>query len=416
MTERYLSLPDDFLWGAATSAHQIEGDNTNSNWWHLENAPGSPFPERSGRAIDGYNRYPQDMRLLADAGLNAYRFSIEWARIEPEPGTFDTAQLAHYRRMVTTARELGLTPVVTLHHFTNPMWFSADGGWDHPEAPARFARYVERAAEIVADVPWVCTINEPNMIALLSGSTGVSSVAAESTGGAPGEQDTPLDSRPIAGFARAEPSPAVTRVLTDAHRRAVQILHASTDAKAGWTVSAQSFEAEPGAEDERARAQWAWEDRFYEVAREDDFVGVQAYTARTVGLDGPKAYEPDERRTMTGWPFRPDAAGIAARNAWRVTGGTPVLVTESGIATADDTERIAYTAQALVGIDEAARDGVDVRGFLYWSALDNYEWGEWGPTFGLIGVDRATFERTPRPSLEWLGQRARAHSYERRIA
>jgi beta-glucosidase len=402
MTERDLNLPGDFLWGAATSAHQTEGDNTNSNWWHLENMPGSPFPDRSGRAVDAYNRYPEDMRLLADAGLNAYRFSIEWARIEPAPGRFDQTQIAHYRRMVETSRELGLTPVVTLHHFTNPMWFTADGGWQHPEAAERFARYVQRVVEIVHDVPWICTINEPNMIALLSGSdTGFASEDEAAS--------APMDSRPIAGKARTEPSTAVMQVLVDAHRRAVEILHASTEARVGWTVSAQAFEAEPGAEQQLAQVRWAWQDRFFEISRDDDFVGVQAYTTRTVGLDGPLPYPAEQQHTLTGWPFRPDAAGRVAREAWEITGGTPMLITESGIATADDAQRVAYIDGALNEVASAVDDGVDIRGFLYWSALDNYEWGEWGPTFGLIGVDLETFERTPRPSLAHLGTLAQEH-------
>jgi len=394
------AFPEGFLWGAATSAHQTEGENTNSNWWHLETAPNSPFQERSGAAVDSYHRYPEDMRLLADAGLDAYRFSIEWARIERTPGEFDKRELAHYRSMIETAIGLGLTPVVTLHHFTTPMWFAQRGGWGSPDAVDRFAAYVSQASTILADVPWICTINEPNMIALL---TGMPDRVAATKG-----QDATLDSRPIAGLALPTPSDSVTGVLTEAHRRAADILRATTDAKVGWTVSAQGFEAEPGADGIFTAVKWAWEDRYLEVSRDDDFVGVQSYTTRKIGLDGPVAYSAAEEQTMTGWPFRPDAVGVAVRNAWSVTGGTPVLVTENGIATADDRQRIAYADGALQSLAAAIEDGIDVRGYLHWSALDNYEWGEWGPTFGLIAVDRETFARTPRPSLAWLGARARA--------
>ncbi|WP_254359566.1 glycoside hydrolase family 1 protein [Microbacterium hominis] len=400
MTQIDGAFPEGFLWGAATSAHQTEGENTNSNWWHLETAPNSPFAERSGAAVDSYRRYPEDMRLLADAGLDTYRFSIEWARIEPTQGEFDTRELEHYRSMIDTAIGLGLTPVVTLHHFTTPMWFAQRGGWASPDAVDRFAAYVTQASTILADVPWICTINEPNMIALLTGMP--ERVAATE------EQDATLDSRPIAALALPTPSDDVTRVLTEAHRRAVDILRAATDAKVGWTVSAQGFEAEPGAESVFTAVKWAWEDRYLEVSRDDDFVGVQSYTTRKIGLDGPVAYTSAEEQTMTGWPFRPDAVGLAVRNAWSVTGGTPVLVTENGIATADDRQRIAYVEGALHSLAAAIADGIDVRGYLHWSALDNYEWGEWGPTFGLIAVDRETFERTPRPSLAWLGARAHA--------
>lgn len=395
--DRALNLPSTFLWGATTSAHQIEGNNTNSNWWHLENLPNSPFKEVSGDAIDSYNRYPEDMQILADAGLTAYRFSLEWARIEPTPGEFSQKELAHYRKMIETAFELGLTPVVTLHHFTNPLWFFQNGGWTNPNAIERFAAYVEAVSSIVHDVPWICTINEPNMIALL---------AQMSTDIESNQTEHGLDDRPIAGFALPEPSAEVTRTLIAAHKRAVDILHKTTNAQVGWTVSSQAFEATPGNEDVFKSVKWAWEDQYFEVSRTDDFVGVQCYTARSVGPAGPLPYEPDHTFTLTGWPNRPDAIGTALRNAWQVTDGTPMIVTENGIATNDDEQRITYIAEALKAVNDSVQDGLDVRGYLHWSALDNYEWGEWGPTFGLIAVDRTTFRRTPRPSLNWLGSQA----------
>ncbi|MGW5569894.1 glycoside hydrolase family 1 protein [Nocardia thailandica] len=396
-----LDLPRHFLWGAATSAHQTEGDNTRSNWWHLETMANSPFKERSGRAVDSYRRYREDMRLLRDAGLDSYRFSVEWARIEPEPGEIDQVQLDHYRAMIEAAFELGLTPVVTLHHFTSPLWFFQNGGWAIPDAVDAFAAYVEAVSPIVEDVPWICTINEPNMIALLANMS--AKVAA--TESAP----STLDSRPVAALASPAPSDAVTRILVEAHRRAVDILHAKTKAQVGWTVSCQGFEPEPGGEETCASIKWSWEDRYLEVSRGDDFVGVQSYTTRRVGSSGPLAYAEEERQTMTGWPVRPDVVGVSIRNAWQVSGGVPILVTENGIACTDDRDRIAYMEGALRALESASSAGADVRGYLHWSALDNYEWGEWGPTFGLIAVDRDTFCRSPRPSLDWLGGCARAH-------
>lgn len=394
-------LPSGFLWGAATSAHQTEGNNTNSNWWHLENSPTSPFAEPSGAGVDSFHRYPEDMRLLAEAGLDAYRFSIEWARIEPRPGEFSTEALRHYRSMISTARELGLTPVVTLHHFTTPMWFSQRGGWAAPDAAARFASYAAKAAEILGDVEWICTINEPNMIALLAEMPKKLEAASAQTGA--------LDDRAIAGFALPAPSDEVTQVLIDAHRSAFEVLRARTDARLGWTVSGQAFEAEPGSEEILAVLKHSWEDRYLEVARDDDFIGVQSYTTRRIGPDGLIPYSVEEQLTMTGWPNRPDAVGASIRNAWDRSGHTDVLVTENGIATADEAERVAYMEGALDAVDAAVADGIDVRGYLHWSALDNYEWGEWGPTFGLIAVDRGTFARSPRPSLAWLGGVAREH-------
>ncbi|MBB2947333.1 beta-glucosidase [Actinoplanes lutulentus] len=387
-----------FLWGASTSPHQTEGANTNSDWWHLENDPASFISERSGDAVDSYRRYGEDMRLLAGAGLTAYRFGIEWARIEPNPGEFSQRELDHYRRMIDTAIGLGLTPVVTLHHFTSPLWFAAMGGWLNPDAVELFARYVRQATTILQDVEWVCTINEPNIVA---------SMTALLRGGAPA-----LDGRAsveaVTSLSLPTPDGEVADILTAAHRRAVEIVRANTSAKAGWTVAGQQFVVTPGNEEIFARTRWAWEDRFLEVSRVDDFIGVQAYTSQSVDENGIVAHPQHPDNTLSGWAYRPDALEMGLRHAWEITGGTPMLVTENGIATADDEVRIRYTEAALDGLAHAVADGLDVRGYLHWSAVDNYEWGHWGPTFGLIAVDRSTLERQPRPSLAWLGAHARA--------
>ncbi|KUO05566.1 beta-glucosidase [Streptomyces caeruleatus] len=386
----------NFLWGAASSAHQVEGNNTNSDWWWLENQPKSAM-ERSGRAVDSYHRYPEDMRLLADAGLNSYRFGLEWARIEPAPGEFDRAALAHYRRMIDTAVDLGLTPVVTLQHFTHPLWFVQEGGWLEGKGVDRFARYVEQTATILQDVPWVCTINEPNILTLstrmvdrfVSGQATSMTVTSENN------------------MVLPTPDPTIGAVLAKAHAAAQDIIHTRTDARTGWTVACQALTPAAGSEARFAEVKHVWEDFYLEQSRGDDFVGVQAYTSQTVDADGivPHPTHPDN--TLTGWAYRPDALGIAVRNAAEVTDGTPIIVTENGIATQDDERRVRYTSEALRALFAAVDDGIDVRGYLHWSALDNYEWGHWGPTFGLIAVDRTTFTRTPKPSLGWLGKVAR---------
>ncbi|MFJ8794337.1 family 1 glycosylhydrolase [Streptomyces sp. NPDC102462] len=386
----------NFLWGAASSGHQTEGNNTNSDWWWIENQEHSAMA-RSGDAVDSYHRYPEDMRLLADAGLNSYRFGLEWARIEPAPGEFSRSALAHYRRMIDTALGLGLTPVVTLHHFTNPLWFVREGGWRGPKAVERFARYVEQASTILGNVPWVCTINEPNILSLATRMVDklVSGEATSMTVAAP------------VGGRLPTPDPAIGAVLAEAHAAARDILRTRTDAKTGWTVACQALTAAPGSEAKFAEVKYVWEDFYLEHARGDDFVGVQAYTSQSVDENGVVPHPAHPDNTLTGWAYRPDALGIAIRNAAAVTGGVPIVVTENGIATRDDERRIQYTSEALHALFAAVDDGIDVRGYLHWSALDNFEWGHWGPTFGLIGVDRSTFVRTPKPSLRWLGTLAR---------
>jgi beta-glucosidase len=376
---------NDFLWGAATSAHQTEGNNVNSDWWWLETRGAM---ERSGDAVDSYHRYPEEMRLLAEAGLNAYRFSMEWARIEPEPGQFSRAALDHYRRMIDTSLGLGLTPVVTLHHFTHPLWFVREGGWKSPQAVDRFARYVEKVSTILDGVEWVCTINEPNILTLSARM-----------------MDRALDGEPASftvGAKLPEPDPAVGATLAQAHAAARQLLRAKT----GWTVACMALTCVPGGEEKFAELKYQWEDFYLEHAKGDDFVGVQAYSSQAVNADGVVPHPDSPDNTLTGWAYRPDALGIAVRNAADVTGGTPLIVTENGIATADDERRIRYTDEALRGVFAAMDDGIDVRGYLHWSAVDNFEWGHWTPTFGLIAVDRTTFARAPKPSLSWLGEMA----------
>ncbi|MEV5824172.1 family 1 glycosylhydrolase [Spirillospora sp. NPDC052242] len=381
-----MGFPDGFLWGAATGAHQTEGNNVASDFWALENRPDGFLPERSGDACDSYHRWPEDLDIVRDAGLNAYRFGIEWARIEPVEGHVSRAALAHYRRVIEGCLERGLTPVVTLHHFTSPLWFAKAGGWTDGGAVDRFRRYVRGVRPILDGVPWVCTINEPNMLAMMA-----NMVKREKR------------SENVAG-AMPPPDPAVADALTEAHRAAREEL---APLASGWTIANQNFEAVDGAEAERDEWAWSREDRFIDAAKDDDFVGVQAYTRVRIGRDGALPEPDGARRTLTGWEFYPAALGGAVRHTAARIPGVPILVTENGIATRDDAERIEYTRGALAGLRDAMADGADVRGYLHWSLLDNYEWGTYAPTFGLVAVDRDTFARTVKPSARWLGEVAR---------
>ncbi|MCX4647359.1 family 1 glycosylhydrolase [Streptomyces sp. NBC_01446] len=387
-----------FLWGAATAPHQIEGNNVNSDWWAREGQ--MPGMERSGDAVDSYHRYEEDMRLLADAGLTAYRFGVEWARVEPVPGHFSRAALAHYRRMIDTALGHGLTPVITLHHFTNPRWFAEEGGWLGERAVDRFVSYVEQVTGILDDVPYVVTMNEPNMLAMM---LTIERQMREHPTDSWQSPTVDNDSRPTL----PAPDPEIGAALVKAHHAVRDIVRASTGAAVGWSVANRAFAARAGAEEKRRELEHIWEDLYLEAARGDDFVGVQSYSSQWVGTDGIEPHPPHPDNTLVGTAYRPDALGMAVRHTWDVTGGVPILVTENGIATADDQRRVTYTGEALRHLFAAADDGIDIRGYLHWSALDNYEWGHWKPTFGLIAVDRETFTRTPKPSLAWLGEVAR---------
>jgi len=384
-------FPDRFLWGAATAAHQVEGNNVNNDWWVREHAPGTDLIEPSGDACDSYHRYREDIALLADIGLNTYRFSLEWSRIEPEPGRVSRAHVDHYRRMVSACHEFGLTPMVTLLHFTVPRWMAAQGGWRNPDASDLFGRFTEMTLPIVSDgVEWVCTINEPNMMATTGSEEGAGTDLLASSLPAPDKQ--------------------ISDVLVCAHQRSREVLASVPAISSGWTIATQAFHPEPGCEQITREYGYPREDFFLEAARGDEFVGVQAYTRTIIGPDGPRPVSPAADTTLTGWEYFPPALGIGVRNAWDLTDGVPIIVTENGIATSDDTRRIAYTHAALRGLHEAMDNGINVLGYLHWSALDNYEWGSYTPTFGLIAVDRETFARTPRRSARWLGDVARANA------
>ncbi len=382
-------LRDDFIWGAATAAHQIEGGNTNSDFWVLEQGGSGQFAEPSGDACDSYHRYPDDIRLLAEAGLKAYRFSIEWARIEPAQGQFSRAQLLHYRAMIDECQRHGVLPIITLHHFTYPRWFTENGGLHRDDAVERFAAYVDYVSQILHDIDWIVMINEPNIAALFAGLYA-----------APSEGSEPVT---VAMALADGPDAELVPILAAMHHAARDVLRAKTSAQIGWAPATQAFMPTEGNEAKWQEVFDAWEGVFFDATDGDDFIGIQSYTSQPVDANGPVPHPPHPDNTLTGWAYRPDALAINLRRIWDLK-GLPLLVTENGIATDDDERRIAYVTGALAGLKAAVADGVEVLGYCYWSLLDNYEWGSYAPTFGLIAVDRAgDFDRTPKPSLAWLG-------------
>ena len=385
-----IEFPDGFLWGTATAAHQVEGNNWNNDWWAWEHNPQSRCAEPSGDAIDHYHRYADDIRLLAELGFTTYRFSLEWSRIEPEDGEFSRASLEHYRRVCAACHENGITPIVTFHHFTTPRWVAHLGGWEEPDTSARFARYAERAAQALGDlIGWACTFNEPNIVAIAGYLSGAFP---------PGRRDAALRR-------------AVNDIFIDAHHKSVDAIKSGPgDFPVGLTLAMTDYQPVDGGEQRRDRIRLNMEDVYLEAARSDDFIGVQTYSRNRVGPDGVVAVPDDAEKTLMGYEFYPEALEACVRRAWEVTDGVPVLVTENGIATDDDTRRVEYVRRALRGVRNCLDDGIDVRGYTYWSAWDNFEWAAgYRPTFGIIAVDRDTFERKPKPSAHWLGNVAKAN-------
>jgi beta-glucosidase len=386
------SFPDGFRWSSATAAHQIEGGNWNNDWWRWEHDPASGCKESSGDACDSWNRWPDDVALVAELGLTDYRFSIEWSRIEPEPGELLTAALDHYRRQCEALLEVGVEPVVTFHHFTTPQWLADRGGWAEPDTADRFAAFCATAAARLGDVMGrACTINEPSMVATLGHLAGAFP---------PGRSDSALRRK-------------VNEVFVDAHRKAVGAIRANAPGvPVGITLAMSDYQAVGGGESKRDHIREHMEDVFLRATEGDDFVGVQAYSRTRVGPDGTLGPEDGVPTLIMGYEYYPECLAVCIRRAWDVTGGeVPILVTENGIGTDDDAQRMAYVRTALEGVLDCLDDGIDVRGYTYWSLLDNFEWAYgYGPRFGLVDCDRATFQRTPKDSARWFGRVAQANA------
>jgi beta-glucosidase len=378
------AFPDGFSWGTATAAHQIEGGNTNNDWWRWEHTRGSGVAEPSGDACDSWNRWAEDVALVAQLGLDNYRFSIEWSRIEPEPGEWSNAALDHYRRICEALLANSIEPVVTFHHFTTPNWMVERGGWESSEIVDRFAHYCEVAAQALDGVIGrACTINEPNAVATMGWVLGMFP---------PGKQEPRLARQ-------------ATENLVAAHRAGVEaIRRAVPGVPVGLTLSMTDYQPVAGGEEQTARIRARHEDVFLHATDGDDFLGVQAYTRMRIGPDGWVGPAPGVDVLPMGYEYWPAALEACLRRAWAETGGRiPVWVTENGIGTDDDEQRRSFVRAALEGVQRAMADGIDVRGYTYWSLLDNFEWAfGYRPKFGLFAVDRISFERAPKPSAWWL--------------
>jgi len=357
-------FPDGFVWGTAAAAHQVEGNNTNCDFWLLEHAPDTIFQEPSGDACDHFHRYPEDIRLMAQLGFNAYRFSIEWARIEPESGYFSIAALDHYRRMLAACHENGIQPCVTYHHFTSPRWFTADGGWEDMKAVDMRGSLPKNG--IKANAPFIAEA------ARLCGTT--------------------LDR--FGPFLLGDPF-KIRDVMLEAHIKSRDIIKAGPgNFPLGITISMSDCQAVAGGEAERDKACAEGVDPFLDAAREDDFIGVQTYSRTRFGPQGPLEPEEGVEVLTMGYEFWPEALESTIRYASEKA-GVPIYVTENGIGTTNDAQRIEYVRRA------------------YWSMLDNFEWlFGYGPQFGLIAVDRETQLRTVKPSAHYLSRIARANVFD----
>ncbi len=420
-----LNFPDNFLWGVATAAHQNEGNNRHNDFWQWEQTGHTHDGTTSGLTTDwwdaSHHRAETDFARAAEMGLNALRLSLEWSRIEPEENRWDDAAIDRYRQLLTKLHRLNITPMVTLHHFTNPLWLAARGGWLAENVVARFERYAAHAVEALGDLVDVwCTINEPMVYAYLSHLVGDWS---------PGKHSFPQTFK-------------IAATMTRAHRAAERAIHThQPQAQVGLVKHTPVFD--PLKDNRMNKMVAGWQDmlfnrRIFEAVYEqrfgfplnlfqhniaagrDDFIGINYYGRQSVEFDARAPFTmfgrlmPRAGAEMWDAPWAdrevyPQGLARVCRRLARY--GKPLFITENGFADAADARRPRFLLTHLAAVHRAIQTGADVRGYYYWTFVDNYEWVEgWSTRFGLIALNPDTQKRTPRRSAKLYSAIARANA------
>lgn len=413
-------MKEKFLLGASTAAHQVEGNNIHSDFWALEQMEGSSYKEPSRDAVDHYNRYQEDIRLMREAGLNAFRFSIEWARIEPVKGIYDEDEIRHYKKVLQCCHDNGITPIVTMHHFSSPKWLISEGGWENEDTVQYFADYCRYVIKrLGSQMEYVCTINEANMGLQIAA---VAKDMMRKMGVNPqvgmnfnlSEEFKKRRGNEAAVFGLKPDQPVNTFLSMRTEKGDLLIMRAHEEArdamkaecphlKVGLTLSLYDLQPQEGGEEMAGKM---WKDDFEHYLpylQKDDFIGIQNYTRKLVDKNGGLPAPEGSELTQMGYEFYPEGISHVVRHVAEQF-SIPILVTENGIATDDDARRVEYIRRAVAGIAECVRDGIPVKGYLHWTFMDNFEWQEgYAITFGLVAVDRTSQKRTPKSSLEYLG-------------
>ena len=392
-SQKILKFPKDFLWGVSTSAYQIEGGIIN-DWirWEksevriknleLRNENSDDFI--CGKACDSYNRYEEDAKLIKDLNCKAYRLGIEWARIEPEQGKWDLKEIEHYRKVLQNLKDNNLKAVLTLWHWTNPIWLSDIGGWANKKVADYFGRYAGFIVSELGDlVDYWITLNEP-MVHI-----GAGYLAGK----------FPPNRKSI--FAARK----VFNNLIRAHKKSYKIIHKKyPQAKVSITQIMIYFKPArswcPIEQGLAKLARWLWNEKFLNKIRSElDYIGLDYYFHDRIVWYPPFKRNKNERVTDMGWEIYPQGIYYVLKSLAKF--GKPVIIIENGLADADDDQRTDFIREHLKYIHKAISEGVDVRGYFHWSLLDNFEWADgWSPKFGLYRVDRKTFARAPRPSAK----------------
>jgi beta-glucosidase len=397
------SFPAGFMWGSATAGHQVEGNNTASDIWLLENVKPTVFKQPSGDACNSFELWECDLDLVKSLGLNTYRFSLEWARIEPEPGLISAAMLDHYKAMIEGCRRRGITSVVTYNHYTGPRWFAAQGGWTQSQAPSMFARFCELVTRHLGEgIGYATTLNEPNILMVLRvllpkelfvAQRAMLDAAARAIGST---------KFVAANAANPEDYEVMTTNLIAGHKLARAAIKAVRPELPVGVSLAMFDDQAVGSHSRRDAARHELYGEWLETARGDDFIGVQNYERVRYDANGRLPPPPGAKVNFMGAEIYAPSLGGAVRYAHQVT-GIPVMVTEHGLGLdgdhEDDSMRATFIPASLAELKAAIDDGVPVKGYIHWSLLDNFEWiSGYRPRFGLVAVDRKTFARKPKPS------------------
>ncbi|MCM8779985.1 MAG: glycoside hydrolase family 1 protein [Candidatus Omnitrophica bacterium] len=383
-----MEFPKNFFWGSSIAAHQVEGGNIHNDWWLDENK--GVFKFKSGDACKHYELYPQDFDLAKSLNHNALRLSVEWSRIEPGPGEFNEQEIQHYKDVVRALRERDLEPVVTLHHFTSPVWFNQMGGWQDKKAVSYFFNFIAKAVDALSgEVKYWVTINEPTIYIYFGYLLGV----------------WPPHKK---GFFNAI---LAAKALAGTHIQAYKIIHDIYRNKnlqspyVSIAANLRCFLADKNNLFARISAGLRhnlynlWFLKKIHKHRAMDYIGVNYYTKENVG----KGAFPAVEKNSLGWDIYPVGLYRLLLELKRFS--LPVFILENGICTVDDEQRWRYICGHLEYLHKAMKEGVDVLGYLYWSLLDNFEWDKgFAPRFGLVEVDYNTYERKIRESAKKYAQ------------
>ena len=393
LDETVLKFPPNFLWGSATSSHQVEGDNKNNDWWAWEQEGLADDHQVSGKAADHYNKYEEDFAMAKSLNHNAHRLSIEWSRVEPEDNEWDMKEVEHYRKVLQSIRDNGMKSFVTLHHFTNPMWFVNKGGWMQDDAPEIFQSYVLMIIKELGDLVdfWI-TINEPMVYSSQGYLAGV---------WPPQDKSLIKTHRVIRNMAKAHVlAYRSIHNLIDTDRKTVQV---------GFSNNVASYQIynKHSLRDYlfMQTVDRIWNHSFYSITKNcHDFLGLNYYfhyriaKAKFSHLQFFTDIRKERREASdVGWEIYPPGIFDVVMDLSKYK--LPIYITENGIAVEKDNKRSRFIVSYVKELYHAIRAGAPVKGYLYWSLLDNWEWEKgFDARFGMVDVDFKTQKRTIRDS------------------